>query len=245
MPVFRLARDHHRRLPWPTFIVSTTAPSTPDTITLDMIREKLFTAVVSDALDSAGYREQSIANLLKPMTGVNLLVGRARTTAWEDIDHEDPAPYELELQAVDGCQPHDVLIAAAEGSERSGIWGELLSTAARNRGCVGAIVHGAIRDIAPMREMEFPVFASSACPYDSLHRQRVTAVDIPVTIGGLTFNPGDLVIADEDGLVVVPAAVEREVIRAAWEKVHAESVTRDAIRGGMSAGEVYQKYGVL
>ena len=224
---------------------NSTDPSTPDTITLEMIREHLFSAVISDALDAAGHREQSLPDLLRPMTGMTRLVGRCRTTLWEDIDHEDPAPYELELKAVDGCQPDDVLIAAADGSSRSGIWGELLSTAASNRGCVGAIVHGAVRDIEPMREMKFPVFASSACPYDSLHRQRVTAVDVPVTIGGLTFHPGDLVVADEDGLVVVPAAVEHAVIRAAWEKVHAESVTRDAIRNGMTATEVYEKYGVL
>ena len=217
----------------------------PETITLDMVREHLFTAVVSDALDAAGYPNQSLPNLLLPMTGSTRLVGRSRTTLWEDIDYEDPAPYELELQAVDGCHPEDVMIAAAEGSTRSGIWGELLSTAARNRGCVGAIVHGAVRDIEQMRDMKFPVFASSACPYDSLNRQRVTAIDVPVTIAGLTFNPGDLVIADEDGLVVVPIEVEREVIGAAWEKVHAESVTRDAIRGGMTATEVYRKYGVL
>lgn len=210
-----------------------------------MIRERLFSAVISDALDAAGYREQSLPDLLRPMTGITRLVGRCRTTLWEDIDHEDPAPYELELQAVDGCQPHDILIAAANGSTRSGIWGELLSTAARNRGCVGAIVHGAVRDIEAMRDMKFPVFASGACPLDSLHRQRVTAVDVPVMIGGLTFNPGDLVVADEDGLAIVPAAVERAVIRTAWEKVHAESVTRDAIRDGMTATEVYQKYGVL
>lgn len=224
---------------------NSTDPTAPDTITLDMIREHLFTAVLSDALDAAGYREQSLPDLLRPMTGITRLVGRCRTTLWEDIDHEDPAPYELELKAVDGCQPEDVLIAAANGSTRSGVWGELLSTAARNRGCVGAIVHGSVRDIEPMRDMKFPVFASSACPYDSLHRQRVTAIDVPVTIGGLVFHPGDLVIADEDGLVVVPAKVEQEVIRAAWEKVHAESVTRDAIRGGMTATEVYEKYGVL
>ncbi len=221
------------------------SPTAPETITLDMVREHLFTAVISDALDSSGYPEQSLPNLLLPMTGTTRLVGRCRTTLWEDIDFEDPNPYELELKAVDGCQPEDVIIAAAEGSTRSGIWGELLSTAARNRGCVGAIVHGAVRDIEQMREMKFPVFASSSCPYDSLNRQRVTAVDVPVTIAGLTFNPGDLVVADEDGLVVVPAKVEREVIGRAWEKVHAESVTRDAIRNGMTATEVYQKYGVL
>lgn len=223
----------------------TAATTIPDTITLDMIREKLFSAVISDALDDSGHRDQGIPAILRPMTGINRLVGRCRTTLWEDFDRDDPTPYELELEAVDGCRPDDVFIAAAGGSERSGIWGELLATAARNRGCVGAIVHGSVRDIDQMRKMDFPVFASASCPFDSLHRQRVTAVDVPVVIDGLTFNPGDLVMIDEDGLVVVPAAVEHNVIRAAWQKVHAESMTRNAIRGGMSAGEVYRKFGVL
>jgi regulator of RNase E activity RraA len=73
--------------------------------------------------------------------------------------HVDPKPYELELLAVDSCQPDDVLVCAAGGSMRSGIWGELLSTAARNAGCIGVIVDGAVRDVAQMRRMKFPVFA--------------------------------------------------------------------------------------
>ncbi len=219
--------------------------STPENITLDMMRESLFSAVVSDALDAAGYRAQVADVAMFPMTGISRLVGRAKTTLWEDIDHEDPEPYKLELEAVDSCQRDDVLVAAAHGSTRSGIWGELLSTASRNSGCVGAIVDGTVRDIRQMRAMEFPVFAIGTCPYDSLHRQRVTAVDVPVEIGGVTFSPGDLVVADEDGVVVVPQAVEGDVIRAAWEKVHAENVTRDAIREGMGATDAYEKYGVL
>lgn len=217
----------------------------PPTITLAMMRESFYSAVVSDVLDSAGYRNQCIATPLLPVTGVRKLVGRCKTTQWEDIDFDDPKPYELELKAIDECQPDDILIAAADGSMRSGIWGELLSTASRNAGCVGAIIDGAVRDIAPMREMEFGVFAKGACPYDSLHRQRVTAVDVAVEIGGVTFNPGDLVIADDDGIVVVPQEVENDVVRGAWEKVHAENEVRDSIRNGMSATAVFEKYGIL
>jgi regulator of RNase E activity RraA len=179
------------------------------------------------------------------MTGVTRLVGRCKTTQWERIEEEDPRPYELELRAVDDCRPDDVLIAAAAGSMHSGLWGELLSTAARNAGCVGAIVDGAVRDIASMRAMGFAVFARGTSPYDSLHRHRVTEVDVSVEIGGVTFSPGDLVVADEDGVVVVPQAVEGEVIRAAWKKVHDENVSRDAIRAGMTATAAFKKYGVL
>ena len=104
---------------------------------------------------------------------------------------------------------------------------------------------GAVRDVAVMRRMGFPVFARGTCMYDSKNRQRVIDLDVAVEIAGVRFAPGDLVLADEDGVVVVPRALEAEAIRRAWDKVHAENVTRDAIRGGMKATEVFRKYGIL
>jgi len=214
-------------------------------ITLDMMRQHLTSAVVCDALDAAGFPHQSPRIQLRPLTVETVLVGRCKTTLWSNMFHSDPKPYELELLAVDGCKPDDVLIAAANGSMHSGIWGELLSTAARNSGCVGVIVDGAVRDIRQMKAMNFPCFALGACIYDSKDRQRVIDIDVRVEIDGVKFAPGDLVFADIDGVVVVPQIVETEVIIRAWEKVHAENVTRDAIKGGMKATDAYQKYGVL
>ena len=212
---------------------------------LESIQIKLYSAVISDALDSLGYRNQSPEILFKAYSGINKLVGRCKTTLWSDIYENDPNPYELELKAVDGCQPGDILIAAAGGSVRSGIWGELLSTAAQNSGCQGVIVHGAVRDIAQMRTMKFPVFATANSVYDSLHRQRVTAIDIPVQLGEITFYPGALVFCDEDGIVVIPPEVEVETIKRAMHKVEAENITRDAIKNGMKATDAYEKYGIL
>ena len=218
----------------------------PAEITLEMMRQSLTAAVVSDALDGLGHRRHSPLISLRSMTVADrVLVGRCRTTLWADMAHPDPNPYELELQAVDACQPDDVLICAASGSNRSGIWGELLSTAARNRGCVGAIVDGMVRDVRQMQEMDFAVWSLGTNLLDSLHRQRVIDVDVPVELGGIEFRPGDLVIADVDGVVVVPRELEAEAIHRAWEKVHAENITRDAIRGGLLASEAYRKYGVL
>lgn len=217
----------------------------PAEITLAMMRESLYTAVVCDALDGLGFRRQSPRIALQPLTVNGLLVGRAKTTLWADMAHDDPHPYELELLAVDTCRPDDVLVAAAGGSMRSGIWGELLSTAARNSGCVGAVVDGAVRDVAKMRTMRFPVFARGVSPYDSLHRQRVIDLDVPVELDGVVVHPGDLVFADLDGLVIVPQQVQAEAVRRAWDKVHAENVTREAIRGGMKAQAAFEKYGVL
>ncbi|MGN6132915.1 MAG: RraA family protein [Aureliella sp.] len=213
---------------------------------LDELRHHLYAAVVSDALDKLGYRHQSPQIGLRAFTAPDkVLIGRCKTTLWADMVHADPRPYELELRAVDECKRDDVLIAAAGGSLRSGIWGELLTTAAKNGGCVGAIVDGAVRDVAKISLMEFPVYARATCVYDSLNRQRVIDLDVPVEIGGVVFSPGDLVVADADGVVVVPQAVEAEALKLAWAKVHGENRTREAIRQGMKAGDVYRKFGIL
>ena len=161
----------------------------PSEITLPMMRELLYSAVVCDALDGLGFRNQSPRVQLRPFTTDAMLVGRCKTTLWTDMFHEDPSPYELELKAVDSCNPDDVLIAAAGGSVHSGVWGELLSTAARNSGCVGAIVDGAVRDVSKMRQMQFPVFARGTCIYDSQNRQRVVDLDVPVEIDRVQFSP--------------------------------------------------------
>jgi regulator of RNase E activity RraA len=214
-------------------------------VTLARMKCDLTVAAVCDALDAEGLLSQAPRVPLRPLTSGRVLVGRCRTMLWADMFHGDPRPYELELRAVDLCCPGDVMIAAAGGSMRSGVWGELLSTAARNAGCAGVIVDGAVRDVRQMTAMDFPVFARGVCPYDSKDRQRVIDVDVPVEIDGVRFEPGDLVVADADGVVVVPARVEAEVVRRAWEKVHAEDRVRDAIRGGMKAVEAYDTFGVL
>lgn len=217
----------------------------PETITLDMMRQSLHTAIICDALDSIGLTNQSPRKELLPMTVEAVVVGRCKTTLWADMYHSDPDPYELELKAVDSVNADEVLIAAASGSQRSGIWGELLSTAVKHRGCTGAIIDGAIRDVRQMREMQFPVWAVATSPYDSKDRQRVIDIDVPVEIGGVRFCSGDLVFADVDGIAVVPQAVESEVISLAWKKVHEENMFRDSIKGGMSATEAFAKYGIL
>ena len=214
-------------------------------ITLDMMRKALYTGAVCDALDAAGLRDQSPRCQLVPYGVAQRLAGRAKTTLWVDMDHAAENPYELELRAVDACSPDDVFIAACGGSTRSAVWGELLSTAAASRGCAGAILDGLVRDTERIRAMGFPVFARGTSPYDSQNRQRVVDLDVVVEIGGVRIAPGDLVIADADGVVVVPREVEEDVIRHAWSKVHTESEIRAAIASGTSAAEAYRKFGTL
>ena len=218
----------------------------PAKITLAMMREVLSVPLLCVALDSFGYTRQSPRLPIVPITMPDVtLIGRSKTSLWADMAHPDPEPYKLELAAVDSCRPDDILVCAASGSNRSGIWGELLTTASRNTGCVGVIVDGAVRDVTKMKAMEFPVFARGMNPYDSRDRQRVIDIDIPIELDGIRIQPGDLIAADIDGIIIVPQAVEEQVVRAAWKKAHAENEVRDAIRKGMSATKAFETFGVL
>lgn len=213
---------------------------------LEELRQQLTVALLCDALDEAGHREQSPSLPISPLTARGtLLIGNAKTTLWEDLSEKDPNPYELELAAIDSCHRDDVIVCAAHGSLRSGIWGELLSCVATGRGCLGVVIDGAVRDQQKMEEMQFPVHARGTSPYDSQDRQRVIAYDVPINLGGVAVHPGDLIAADEDGIVVVPRAIQNEIVLAAWNKATAESEMRRAVQDGMSATAAYQRFGVL
>jgi 4-hydroxy-4-methyl-2-oxoglutarate aldolase len=205
----------------------------------------LGSALVADALDGFGLRQQVPRLPIAMQTGQPLLIGVCRTTLWLDFVHDDPDTYELELAAVDDLQDGEVMVAAAGGSTRSGIWGELLTTAAMRRGGVGVVTDGTVRDIAKVRDLKFPVYASGASPYDSFNRQKVVARDVAVEIGGVRVETGDLVVADEDGVVFVPASLAADTLEAAITKSRAENAFRDAVRAGMPALQAYRTFHVL
>jgi 4-hydroxy-4-methyl-2-oxoglutarate aldolase len=204
----------------------------------------LSTALVLDALDAEGFRRQALPNI-PPRTVAQVTVGRAKTLLWVDFAYDDPDTYALELAAVDSIARHDLVVCATADSSRAGIWGELLTTAALQRGAAGIVTDGAVRDLARMEAMGFPVFARHLSPYDSMNRQKVVAFDIAVEIDGVAIAPGDIVIADRDGVAVVPQAVEAMVLKLALEKAHAEDGFRDAVKGGMSLTEAYARFKVL
>ena len=91
----------------------------------------------------------------------------------------------------------------------------------------------------------FPFSRDNVSPYDSRNRQRVIDFDVPIELDGIEIQPGDLIAADEDGVVIIPKVVEAQVVQAAYEKAQAENHVRDAIRGGTTATEAFQRYGVL
>jgi 4-hydroxy-4-methyl-2-oxoglutarate aldolase len=208
---------------------------------------QLFTAVLSDALDAVGIRVNAMAPHLRPLDDTLQLCGRARTAMYMETSYvaDDENPYELEMALIDDLKPGDVAIFACGGSSRIAPWGGLLSTATHARGAAGCITDGFVRDVLQIRELKLPVFSGGIAPLDSKGRGVVREIDVPVTCGGVLVAPGDLVFGDADGIVVVPQAVEAEVLRLAFEKINGEHNTMRELRAGALLRDVYAKYGIL
>jgi len=209
------------------------------------MKERLYAAVLSDALDQVGVRDRVMRADLRPLDPKTVICGRAFTILSADVYDKNKDPYELEIEALDSLTPNSVVVWCTNGSKRTGVWGELLSTAARARGSVGAIIDGYIRDSRQIMEMGFPVFCAGLKPVDSSGRSIVIDYNCVVEVGDILVSPGDIVFADYDGVVVIPKDVEDEVIRLAMEKVQKESASKEELLKGAYLKDVYAKYGVL
>jgi regulator of RNase E activity RraA len=146
------------------------------------------------------------------------------------------------MAAVDALRPGDVMVVS---ECHWSFWGELLSTAARYRDCRGVVIDGYTRDTRAIIAMGFPVFCRGIHPADSLGRLDVIEHDVPIHCGGVLVYPGDLILADDDGVVVVPQGVAEQALTAAEEKIRGENLVRKALAEGMSVTEAFRRYGVL
>jgi 4-hydroxy-4-methyl-2-oxoglutarate aldolase len=210
-----------------------------------LVKEELYTAVVADALDQIGIRNQAMREYLRPVCPCPVFYGWARTIACGDVYHIPREPYAMEIEAIDSILPGEVVVVSTQQSKRNAPWGELLSTAARARGAQGAVIDGLVRDVRKIEKLGFPVLAAGIKPVDSMGRGVVTGYNIPVECGEVLVNPGDFVFADFDGVVVIPNAHVDEVLHLALDKATRENSSRAELMGGAYLRDVYRKYGVL
>ncbi|MBO1077294.1 RraA family protein [Roseomonas marmotae] len=211
------------------------------------MQDRLFTALLSDVLDSLGHMHQALPARIRPLDEACRMAGRARTALYLDVyeAREGENPYDLEIDLVDSLQPGEIPVFACGHSGRIAPWGELLSTAAQVRGSSGALMDGMVRDVTAIRAMGYPVFHGGIGPLDSKGRGKIVAVDVPVECGGVRVCPGDFVFGDADGAIVVPRALEAEVARRAEVKLKGEKETLRELRAGVPLRVVFEKYGIL
>lgn len=208
------------------------------------INTNLYTAVIGDVLDTLGYVHQFLPPAVRPMLPEMRLAGRAMPVLVGDVFGPQAKPFGLLTESLDQLESGEVYIARGV-TQQAAMWGEILTTTAQQRGAVGAVVDGFHRDSEKVLGRNFPVFSTGAYGQDSSVRTIIKDFRVPIEIGQVTIRPGDLVVGDIDGVLVVPREVEDEVIERATEKASTENVVLKAIENGMTATEAFAKYGVL
>ena len=203
-------------------------------------------AQVADALDAMGLRDRSISRLMRFGPG-GTVVGTAFTMACAHAQSGPglPGRYAGLLAAIDAVGPGDVVVVASGPSDAAAVWGELLSTACLARGAVATVTDGLIRDSAQIAALGFPVFARGTSPLDIDGRLEVVEHGLAVTLDGVLVTTGDTVVADADGVVVIPRAHAGEALERAAAKALGEDEFRAAVAEGTSATEAFRDFDVL
>lgn len=208
------------------------------------ISAELYTPVVGDVLDALGYTHQFLPQPVQPMRDTMRVAGRAMPVLMIDVYGEQEQPFGKLTEALDQLEPGEIYLASG-GAMRCAYWGEMLTATARTRGAVGAIINGFHRDTPKVLEQAWPVFSRGRYAQDSRVRTQVIDYRCPIEVGSVSVKPGDLIIGDLDGVVVVPQDIEKEVIERSFEKAATENRVRKEIEAGMSSTDAFQKFGVL
>ena len=202
----------------------------------------LYTPAVCDVLDSYDLRHQYLHHSIIPLDPTSKVAGPAFTivgmpNATTDISKR------MGPRIIDSFLPHVVAVYETNGEQHTGVWGELWSAGAQQRGCVGAIVDGGIRDTAHIRRINFPIFHKFKAPGDAVGRFNIVDYQCPVSVGGVRVQPGDYVFGDEDGVVIIPSALIMEVLEKAEKIKKTEDDIRVAIDDGGKLADLYKKHG--
>jgi len=201
---------------------------------------KLDTCAVSDGMDRLGLKGATYG--VRPMWSCPKIVGRAVTMKIKPVGLEKPKQH-LGTAAIAAAQPGDVIVVDNSGRPNGSCWGGLLSLAAKTKGISGIVIDGACRDIDESRDLEFPVYARGALPMTARNRVMQESFNQEIQFAGVQVHPGDLVIADGSGVVVIPRSQEEEVVKEAEAVAATEARMADGIRQGMSVLEVLEKLG--
>jgi len=217
-----------------------------------IVRRELYTAVIGDVMDKLGLLHQFLLPQIQPLEANMLIAGRAMTVLESDVceDEADKCsavlkkPFGLMLNALDDLKFGEVYVCSG-ASPSYALWGELMSTRAKMLGAVGAVVNGYSRDNKGILKLNFPTFSYGNYAQDQAPRGKVIDFRVPIKIGEVLVNTGDIVIGDIDGVCIVPATAVTEVFGLAIEKARGEKNVQIKLQKGMSAKQAFEIYGIM
>ncbi len=202
-------------------------------------------ASVSDALEQLTGKRMYMSHRMTPIFATKF-AGSARTVQLKkDEGNNDPTALAGMLAAIDEGTPNSVYVMSVEdGADIAGMGG-LMGTAMAARGYSGAVIDGGVRDVSYLRKIGFPVYATGIVPSTSVHHYRFAGSQIPIQCDGVTVNPGDIVVADGDGVAVVPRARAAEVLALAEQMDFKEHSMYPVIEKLKSIQEAVKQFGRL
>ena len=218
-----------------------------------MAQRELFTCVVGDVMDKLQLLHQFLPPQIRPLAPEMVMVGRAMPVLSVDVFAEKltgtanqlmEKPFGLMLEALDALRPNEIYVNTGS-SPRNALWGELMSIRARKLGASGAVLNGYSRDTRAILKFSFPTFSWGAYGQDSAPRYKVVDYRVPVEIGQVRIEPGDILFGDIDGVCAVPAQAATEVFTKALEKARGEKLVRKALEKGSSAVAAFKKHGIM
>lgn len=203
--------------------------------------KKTPTASLSDALNQIGINGTLNVTFHPTLEGVRI-AGPA-VTILHAYSTRRVIPIEA-IDAIDNADKGSVIVAAIEGGEAQDIalFGGLMSLASKTRGLEGAVMCGAIRDLREIKEMRFQIFYRFLSPNTSVGRTEIKAVNVPVKYGGVVINPGDIVVGDDDGIVIIPKDKLVEVLERAKRIDELERKESEEIKKGKPFSQVIREY---
>ena len=220
-----------------------TAPSPDSTLIAEFRHVEV--ASVSDALEQLTGKRMYMTHRMHPIFTTKF-AGFARTVLLKkDEGNNDPAALNGMLSAIDEGSADSVYVMVVEDGENIAGMGGLMGTAMSARGYAGAVIDGGVRDVAYLRKIGFPVYATGIVPSTSVRHYRFGGSQIEVTCDGVTVEPGDIVAADSDGVVVVPRAKAQDVLALAQQLDFKEHSMYAVIEQMKSIVQAVKKFGRL
>jgi len=205
--------------------------------------KRVYTPAIADILDERGLFQQVLPPQIQALAPGMRVAGPAQTVKGTRTTVHKDEYLAIAVRGFAGMEPGTIAVYDTSNDPGTAHWGELVSTAAGLRGCGGAVIDGGVRDVEQIIEMGFPIFARYRTPADIRGRWRYVEVGIPIRIGEVLVHPGDFVVGDPNGVVVVPKDLAVEVLLEAEKVVEMENKIREELRAGEDPMKLYVKYG--
>jgi len=204
--------------------------------------EKLYTGAVNDVLREMCLTHQALPPQIVPLRDEMVLAGFAFTIR-SVADPTLKGELETRVEMLDKLRPNMVCVWNANGHDNASHWGGVMTRASRKRGVRGAVIDGGIRDTKDILERDFPIWYRYRTSNGSLSRAKMTGYQVPLSIEGVIIKPGDLILADIDGVLVVPRKLVEPVLERAEAIESNEGEIKEWVDAGLSAEDIHERGG--